>query len=124
MAIKIGMLRCFTMVATYDSLSEAADALGRIPSAVSMMLKQFEEHVGSALFETARKSRLTPIGELILNEARRVVAHFENAVSVFEGLARSECAPRAPLMPVAYLASFKVNLPVAKTMDVHDRYAL
>lgn len=90
LAIKIDMLRCFTMVATHGSLSEAADALGRTPSAVSMMLKQFEEHVGSALFETARKSRLTPIGELILNEARREVAHFENTVSVIEGLARSE----------------------------------
>ncbi len=90
MAIKIDMLRCFTMVATHGSLSEAAEALGRTPSAVSMMLKQFEDHVGSALFETARKSRLTPIGELILNEARREVAHFENTVSVIEGLARSE----------------------------------
>ncbi|MEP4195209.1 MAG: LysR family transcriptional regulator [Aliishimia sp.] len=90
MAIKIDMLRCFTMVATHGSLSDAADALGRTPSAVSMMLKQFEDHVGSALFETARKSRLTPIGELILIEARREVAHFENTVSVIEGLSRSE----------------------------------
>jgi DNA-binding transcriptional LysR family regulator len=78
------------MVATHGSLSDAADALGRTPSAVSMMLKQFEDHVGSALFETARKSRLTPIGELILAEARREVAHFENTVSVIEGLSRSE----------------------------------
>lgn len=90
MAIKIDMLRCFAMVATHGSLSEAADALGRTPSAVSMMLKQFEDHVGSALFETARKSRLTPIGELILAEARREVAQFENTVSVINGLARSE----------------------------------
>ena len=90
MAIKIDMLKCFMMVATHGSLSEAADALGRTPSAVSMMLKQFEDHVGSALFETARKSRLTPIGELILAEARREVAHFENTVSVIEGLSRSE----------------------------------
>ncbi len=55
-----------------------------------MMLKQFEEHVGSALFETARKSRLTPLGDLILIEARREVAHFENTVSVIEGLSRAE----------------------------------
>lgn len=90
MSIKIDMLRCFTMVATHGSLSDAADVLGRTPSAVSMMLKQFEDHVGSALFETARKSRLTPIGELILAEARREVAHFENTVSVIEGLSRAE----------------------------------
>jgi DNA-binding transcriptional LysR family regulator len=90
LAIKIDMLRCFVTVATHGSLSEAADALGRTPSAVSMMLKQFEEHIGSALFETARKSRLTLLGELILAEARREVTHFENTVSVIEGLSRSE----------------------------------
>lgn len=90
MAIKIEMLRCFTMVAKHGSLSDAAEALGRTPSAVSMMLKQFEDHVGSQLFETARKSRLTPIGDLLYEEARREVAHFENTVSVIEGLSRSE----------------------------------
>ncbi|WP_299831035.1 LysR family transcriptional regulator [uncultured Roseobacter sp.] len=90
MAIKIEMLRCFTAVAQRGSLSEAADALGRTPSAVSMMLKQFEDHVGVALFETARKSRLTPVGELIFAEARREVSHFENTVSVIEGISRSE----------------------------------
>ncbi|WP_415919494.1 LysR family transcriptional regulator [Tateyamaria sp. SN6-1] len=90
MAIKIEMLRCFATVATHGSLAEAAETLGRTPSAISMMLKQFEDHIGSALFETARKSRLTPIGELILAQAEREVAHFENTVSVIEGLARSE----------------------------------
>lgn len=90
LAIKLEMLRCFASVARHGSLSDAADALGRTPSAVSMMLKQFEEHIGSPLFETARKSRLTPLGEMIYEEARREVGHFENTVSVIEGIARSE----------------------------------
>ncbi len=90
MAIKIEMLRCFTTVARHGSLSDAADALDRTPSAVSMMLKQFEDHIGAPLFETARKSRLTPIGALIFEEARREVTHFENTVAVIEGLSRSE----------------------------------
>lgn len=90
MSIKIEMLRCFAMVAKQGSLSDAAEALGRTPSAVSMMLKQFEDHIGAPLFETARKSRLTPLGELIHEEARRQVDQFENTVSVIEGLARSE----------------------------------
>jgi len=90
LAIKIEMLRCFTMVAKHGSLSDAADALGRTPSAVSMMLRQFEDHIGAPLFETARKSRLTPVGTLIYEEARREVTHFENTVSVIEGLSRSE----------------------------------
>lgn len=87
MSIKLEILRCFTMIAQHGRLSDAADALGRTPSAVSMMLKQFEDTVGSPLFETARKSRLTPIGELIFAEVRRAVTHFENTASLL-GLVR------------------------------------
>lgn len=90
MAIKLDMLKCFTAVAQHGSLGDAADALGRTPSAVSMMLKQFEDHIGAPLFETARKSRLTSLGALIFEEARREVSHFENTVTVIEGLARSK----------------------------------
>lgn len=90
MAIKIEMLRCFGTVAEHGSLSEAAAALGRTPSAVSMMLRQFEEHVGAPLFETSRKSRLTPLGEMILAEARRELSHFDRTVTAIEGLSRAE----------------------------------
>ena len=90
MAIKIEMLKCFAAVAQHGSLSDAADALGRTPSAVSMMLKQFEDHIGAPLFETARKSRLTPLGAMILEEARRGIRQFDNTASVIEGLGRSE----------------------------------
>lgn len=90
MAIKVEMLKCFACVAEHGSLSEAAASLGRTPSAVSMMLKQFEDHIGAPLFETARKSRMTPLGALIYEQARREVSHFENTVTVIEGLSRSE----------------------------------
>ncbi|MCP1170618.1 LysR family transcriptional regulator [Limimaricola litoreus] len=90
MAIKIEMLRCFCAVVQHGSLNEAASQLGRTPSAVSMMLKQFEEHVGAALFETARKSRLTPLGEMIHTEARREIEHFGRTVAAIEGLSRAE----------------------------------
>lgn len=90
MAIKVEMLKCFAAVARNGSLSDAALELGRTPSAVSMMLKQFEDHIGAALFETARKSKLTALGDMILEQAQREVAHFEATVSVIEGLARSE----------------------------------
>lgn len=90
MAIRIEMLRCFATVARTGSLAEASDALGRTPSAVSMMLKQFEDHIGAPLFETTRKSHLTPIGTLIYEQARREVTHFENTIAMIEGLAKSE----------------------------------
>ena len=59
MAIKLEMLRYFVEVAKTGNLSQAAERLGRSPSALSMMLKQFEEHLGAPLFETDRKSNLT-----------------------------------------------------------------
>ncbi|MEM7733479.1 MAG: LysR family transcriptional regulator [Pseudomonadota bacterium] len=90
MAIKIEMLRCFRAVADTGSLAEAATSLGRTPSAVSMMLRQFEEHIGAPLFETGRKSHLTPLGQLIRQEATRELAHFERTVAAIEGLAKAE----------------------------------
>jgi len=90
MSIKIEMLRCFRAVVERGSLAEAAETLGRTPSAVSMMLKQFEDHIGAPLFETARKSRLTPLGQQINAEAVRELEHFDRTVTTIEGLSRAE----------------------------------
>jgi DNA-binding transcriptional LysR family regulator len=70
MPIKIEMLRCFAVVARHGNLSEASQQLGRSPSAVSMMLKQFEDHLGEPLFETDRKSKLSPLGAFVLEQAK------------------------------------------------------
>jgi DNA-binding transcriptional LysR family regulator len=90
MAIKIEMLRCFHAVVDHGNLMQAATALGRTPSAVSMMLKQFEDHVGAPLFEAGRKSRLTALGEMIHAEARRELIHFDKSVSMINALAQSQ----------------------------------
>lgn len=90
MAVKIEMLRYFRTVVDEGSLADAAMTLGRTPSAVSMMLKQFEEHIGAPLFESARKSRLTPLGEAIYAEARRELEHFDRTLEVIESLAKAE----------------------------------
>ncbi|MBT5929463.1 MAG: LysR family transcriptional regulator [Rhodobacteraceae bacterium] len=90
MAIKIDMLRCFQAVANHGSLAAAATVLGRTPSAISMTLKQFEEHIGAPLFETARKARLTPLGALILTEAQRELGHFDRTIQAIEGLSQAK----------------------------------
>lgn len=90
MTIKIEMLRCFATVARSGNLADAADKLGRTPSAVSMMLKQFEEHLGAPLFESERKSKLTALGAFVLDEAVGGLDHFERTVSAIENFARSE----------------------------------
>ena len=90
MAIKIEMLRCFHAVVDNGNLMQAALALGRTPSAVSMMLKQLEDHVGAPLFVAGRKSRLTALGAMIHAEARRELIHFDKSVSMIEALAQSQ----------------------------------
>ena len=90
MAIKIEMLRCFAAVARSGNLADAAEALGRTPSAVSMMLKQFEAHLGAPLFESERKSRLTALGTFTLGEATRELDHFERTIASIENFARSK----------------------------------
>lgn len=79
MAIKLEMLRVFQVVAEQGSLAGAANVLGRTPSAVSMMLAQFEDHLGGALFQTDRKNALSPLGVLVLAESRRANDAFARA---------------------------------------------
>ena len=80
MTIKLEMLRVFRVVAEQGSLATASEVLGRTPSAISMMLRQLEENVGAPLFETDRKNRLTPLGQLVLDESARATDAFGRCV--------------------------------------------
>ncbi len=90
MSIKISTLQTFVAVAECGKLSDAAKRLHRTPSAVSMTLKSLEEHLGRPLFEADRKSRLTPLGRYVLEQARDELEHFDHAVRIMEGYARNE----------------------------------
>jgi DNA-binding transcriptional LysR family regulator len=106
MAIKLEMLRCFTAVASTGGLAAAADLLGRTPSAVSMMLAQFEAHLAAPLFEGERKSRLTPFGRLTLAEAERALAAFDGSVAAIGRHARST----AGTVRIAAVPSISITL--------------
>ncbi len=90
MAIKIEMLRCFATVANKGNLADAAAELGRTPSAVSMMLKQLQDHLGAPLFKTDRKNELSELGTFVLVQARQELQHFGGAVQAIERFARGE----------------------------------
>lgn len=90
MALKIETLRCFCTVAQTGNLTEAADRLGRTQSAVSMTLKQFEDHLGRKLFEGERKSRLSPLGAQVFELALKQVRQFDQAVQDIEEAAIAE----------------------------------
>jgi DNA-binding transcriptional LysR family regulator len=80
LAIKLEMLRTFRTVAELGALGTASERLGRTPSAVSMTLAQLEDHIGAPLFETDRKNRLTPLGQLVLEESTRATEAFARSV--------------------------------------------
>lgn len=89
MAIKIEMLRCFSVVAQCGNLLDAAAQLGRTQSAVSMTLKQLEDHLGQRLFEGERKSQLTPLGEQVFELAQTQIQRFDETVKAMEVSANS-----------------------------------
>ncbi|MBZ8132831.1 LysR family transcriptional regulator [Afifella sp. IM 167] len=68
------LLRTFVAIADGGSFSVAADKVGRTPSAISMQVKKLEEMVGRRLFERdSRKVSLTPFGESMLPDARKIL---------------------------------------------------
>lgn len=127
MSIKLEMLRCFATVAREGNLGGAAAALGRTPSAVSMMLAQFEANVGAPLFEGERKSRLTPLGRMTLEEADRALSAFQQSVAAIERHAHSEAGtvriaavPSASLLLLpAAIAQFRKAHPAVR-LEVSD----
>jgi len=90
MSISVAALRTFVTVAEAGNITDAAAALGRTPSAISMTLKQLEEHLGRPLFEGDRKSRLTVVGTYVLDKARREVERYEQTIGSIESYARNE----------------------------------
>jgi DNA-binding transcriptional LysR family regulator len=106
MSIKLEMLRAFSVTAAQGTLAGAAAVLGRTPSAVSMMLTQFEEEVGGTLFETDRKNRLTPLGQRVLEESQRATDIFDKSVDAI----RRHAMSTAGIVRIAAVPSATVAL--------------
>ncbi|KHQ50939.1 LysR family transcriptional regulator [Mameliella alba] len=118
MAIKIEMLRCFVAVAEHGNLNDAANRLGRTPSAVSMSLKQLTDHLGAPLFESDRKNRLTTLGQLVLTEARAGTAQFDRCIDSIVQMTQA----RSGIVRVGAVPSVTTAiLPDVVQTFVHDR---
>lgn len=76
-----GQLRAFVAVGEQLSFSRAAALLGVSPSALSQMVRGFEERVGLRLLNrTTRSVSLTPAGATLLQRVRPAVADLAVAV--------------------------------------------
>jgi DNA-binding transcriptional LysR family regulator len=109
-----------TLVVAHDlgGLAQAADRLGRTPSAISLQMKRLQEDLGSPIFRKhGRGLALTEAGELSLSYARRILAlHDEFLDSVqganLAGRIRIGCPlDFAPILPPV-LSHFRSHFPM------------
>src|SRR6201995_1937421 len=77
-----------TLVTTHDlgGLAQAADRLGRTPSAISLQMKRLQDELGVPLFrKRGRGLSLTEAGEVALAYARRILALNDELLDTMQG---------------------------------------
>lgn len=73
-ALTLDQMRIFVAAVDHGSFSAAARKFGRVQSAVSQSIATLEVNLGVALFDRSGKTtRLTPAGEALVKDARRVL---------------------------------------------------
>lgn len=78
------VLRTFIAIAEAGSFAAAAAAVARTPAAVSMQIKKLEEQLGRTLFNRdSRSVSLTRDGEMLIGDARRLLALNRETVARF-----------------------------------------
>ena len=83
------LLRYFVAVAEELHLARAADRLGIDQSPVSRAMRDLERLLGVQLFDrSARQTRLTWAGQVLLDECRRVMATVEQAIKATKAAAQ------------------------------------
>ncbi|RST88005.1 LysR family transcriptional regulator [Aquibium carbonis] len=84
MQLDSDLLRTFVAVAETGNFTKAGEQVGRTQSAVSMQVKRLEETLGDILFERgSRGVVLTRKGDLLLPNARRIVALMHETMAAF-----------------------------------------
>jgi LysR family transcriptional regulator, carnitine catabolism transcriptional activator len=101
-------LRVFLTVYEEGNIRGAAERMHRTPSAISMILKQFEDRIGTELFESGRKNQLTKVGLLVAQEVRIFLEHSDttgrNIVSYAQGLTGQLDVACVPSISFAFLS--------------------
>lgn len=94
--LDLGVLRTFLLIAEGRSFLEAAETVGRSPSAVSLQIRRLEEELGvQVLRRSNREVALTLAGERLLGFARRMVRANDEAVEAFR-------RPSEPSRPIRF----------------------
>ncbi len=74
MKLDLDALNTLDAIATHGSFAKAADALFRVPSAVTYTVRKLEEHLGVELFDrSGHRAVLTPVGHTLLTQGRALL---------------------------------------------------
>lgn len=87
--LRLEALRVFVEVADHGNIKDASEKLYRTPSALSMTLKQIEDGLGCALFETDRKSNLTEMGRFLYDQSVVLLRDYDRAMERIEAQAKA-----------------------------------
>lgn len=120
-------MRVFVTVAECGNIKDAANRLFRTQSAISMTLKQLENHLGAPLFVSDRKHSLTELGSYVAGVAGILLRDHDTAVELIEqhafgysGTLRIASVPSvAALLIPEVLARFVSDRPTAE-IDLVD----
>lgn len=84
--LDLDTLRTFAVAHDLGGLAQAAERLGRTPSAISLQMKRLQEELGTAVFrKRGRGLALTEAGEVALVYARRMLALNDELVETMQG---------------------------------------
>lgn len=88
MADKIRQIEAFLSVAETKNFTRAGEAIGLSQPALSLLINQFEQHLGLKLFDrTTRSVELTPAGREFLPDAERILQDLENSIESLKNVA-------------------------------------
>jgi DNA-binding transcriptional LysR family regulator len=133
MNVTLRQLKVFEAVARHLSFTRAAEELYLTQPAVSMQVKQLEQHVGLPLFEqVGKKVSLTEAGREMQFYSRAIMQLLDEADDVIEGLRGGErghlvlaVPSTANQMTMQLLAAFKQRNPAFTfSIDITNREGL
>jgi DNA-binding transcriptional LysR family regulator len=84
--LDLDTLRTFAVAHELGGLAQAAERLGRTPSAISLQMKRLQDVLGTPLFrKRGRGLALTEAGEIVLAYARRILSLNDELLETMQG---------------------------------------
>ncbi|WP_166836113.1 LysR family transcriptional regulator [Rheinheimera pleomorphica] len=110
-ALSLDALRALDAIDRKGSFAAAAEALYKVPSALSYTIAKLESDLGVALFDRSKqRAQLTPAGQLLLQQGRELLHaanQLQNAVKQLDTgweteltIAKDSIVPNAPLLDI------------------------